>query len=537
MGDALDIDTHADRPSEPRLGPGTAAQVGAANRLALRLIGRLAGGRPPAVFSTIARHRRLFRRWVPFAAALMPRGTLPRADTELVILRVAHNCRCDYESHHHRTIGLESGLSMVEIAAAAEGPGAGCFSERQAMLLRAADELHEEREISQELWDELSAALSDTELIELCMLVGHYEMLAMTLNSLGVTPEMDDEGRALLGAAARFAAGLTEVGDGVYAWLQPNGEVGESNAGLIVGRDESALIDTLWDLRLTRRMLAAMAEPTRHAPIRTLVNTHGDGDHCWGNQLLPAAEIIASEKAAADMRGEDPRALRLTLAAGRGARPLGSIPGAPGRLRDAGAFGRVAAQLSAYDFRGVELTFPTRTFEHALSVEVGGRTLHLEYLGPAHTPGDTIVHVPDARTVFAGDLVFVGVAPIMWVGTAENWIRALDRILELSPRVVVPGHGPVSDVEGVREMRAYWQHVLPAVRARIAQGSTPARAAAEIISSPEFQAMSFAGWDGHERLVASADTIARNDRGESGRVDARTRAGLLLEMARLAAAS
>ena len=96
----------------------------------------------------------------------------------------------------------------------------------------------------------------------------------------------------------RFDGGLTEVGPGIHAWLQPNGLLGESNAGLVIGAGASMLVDTLWDPRLTRRMLAAMAPLIAQAPIETLINTHSDGDHWWGNQEVAGAEIVATEAAA-----------------------------------------------------------------------------------------------------------------------------------------------------------------------------------------------------------------------------------------------
>ena len=79
------------------------------------------------------------------------------------------------------------------------------------------------------------------------------------------------------------------MGSGIHAWLQPNGALGESNACLVVGDGASLLVDTLWDPRLTRRMLAAMAPLIADAPITTLVNTHSDADHWWGNQEVAAA--------------------------------------------------------------------------------------------------------------------------------------------------------------------------------------------------------------------------------------------------------
>ena len=160
------------------------------------------GGPPPHIFTTLARHRRLFRRWLRFAGALMPGGRLPRDESELLILRVAHNCGCHYEWHHHERIGRTAGLSAEEIERVREGPEAAGWSERRALLLRAADELHAERTLSDELWSGLRPLLSDEELIELCMLVGHYEMLAMTLNSLAVQPDRFHDGRPPRGMRA-----------------------------------------------------------------------------------------------------------------------------------------------------------------------------------------------------------------------------------------------------------------------------------------------------------------------------------------------
>jgi alkylhydroperoxidase family enzyme len=119
----------------------------------------------------------------------MPGGVLPRAETELLILRVAHNCGCEYEWRHHERLGVAAGLGHEDVERVRQGPDAAGWSQRQELLLRAADELDAERTISDSLWAELRPLYSDRELIELCMLVGHYEMLAMTLNALGVQPD------------------------------------------------------------------------------------------------------------------------------------------------------------------------------------------------------------------------------------------------------------------------------------------------------------------------------------------------------------
>jgi alkylhydroperoxidase family enzyme len=131
----------------------------------------------------------MFRRWLRFAGTLMPGGVLPRADTELLILRVAHNTGSEYEWRQHERIAAAAGFAPAEIERVRRGPAADGWTPRQELLLRAADELHAERTISDTLWSELRPLLDDRELIELCMLVGHYEMLAMTLNALAVEPD------------------------------------------------------------------------------------------------------------------------------------------------------------------------------------------------------------------------------------------------------------------------------------------------------------------------------------------------------------
>ncbi len=321
---------------------------------------------------------------------------------------------------------------------------------------------------------------------------------------------------SLLGPPDRFQAGLHDLGDGVHAWLQPNGSLGESNAGLLVGAGQSLLVDTLWDLRLTRNMLDAMAPLCADAPIATLVNTHADGDHCWGNQLLPRAEIVATRACAQDMPEEDPAQLERLRSLGRLVPPIGP-------LRPLRAF---LDQMRSYDFAGIELTLPTRTFTGELELDIGGRRVHLIEVGPAHTPGDLIVHVPDAGVVFAADMMFIGVTPIMWVGPVERWLAALDRIEQLEPRVVVPGHGPLGGLEDVGRMRDYWELVTAMTRA----GAAPQ----DILAASAFAP--FLEWENTERLAVNMAIIERSDAGGSGRVSPRERLRLIARMGRLAAA-
>jgi AhpD family alkylhydroperoxidase len=176
-----------------RVGPGTPRQIGPLGVLISRAAGRQMGTAPPNVFTTLARHRRLFWRWLLFAGALMPGGRLPRIDTELVILRTSHLCGCDYEWDHHERLGRRAGLAEADVARVREGPDAPGWSERQRTLLRATDELVTSRRIVDETWTGVERELPVVHRIELCMLAGHYAMLAGTLNSLGVER---DEARA-----------------------------------------------------------------------------------------------------------------------------------------------------------------------------------------------------------------------------------------------------------------------------------------------------------------------------------------------------
>ena len=336
----------------------------------------------------------------------------------------------------------------------------------------------------------------------------------------------------LLGAEPRFRGGLRKVGDGVHAWLQPNGSWGESNAALIVGDGESLLVDTLWTPELTSRMLDRMKRLTGRAPVTRLLNTHADGDHWWGNQLLAGAEIVATEAAAEEMNEVSPDALlklrRLGEALGRGARV--PIP-YPGRGRAAG-LGRLAERmLGSYDFSGIALTPPTRTFSGSLELDVGGRRVDVIEVGPAHTFGDAIVHVPDAGVVIAADILFIGVTPVMWAGPVENWIAAIDRILALEPAAIVPGHGPVTDAAGARLVKDYWRYADAAARRRFAAGLSPSAAAADVLSSEEFRTGPFAGWDDPERLTIGMHALRR---GEPRRVGTPERLRVLAETGALA---
>ncbi|HKY69100.1 MAG TPA: MBL fold metallo-hydrolase [Acidimicrobiales bacterium] len=286
-----------------------------------------------------------------------------------------------------------------------------------------------------------------------------------------------------------FTRGLHEVGDGVFAYLQPDGSWGWSNAGLVVDGDASLLVDTLYDLRITGEMLDAMRRATAAAEaIDVVVNTHANGDHCWGNQLVRDAEIVASRACADEMVELPP-----SLLAGVMADPP---PGPDGDL--------LRRMFGPFEFGDIEIVPPTTTFDGALTLTVGDTEVRLTEVGPAHTRGDVLVHVPAHRTVFTGDILFHGGHPIVWAGPVDNWIAACDSILDMRPEVVVPGHGPVCGPEAVADERDYFRFLQREVPPRAEAGLSPLDAARDIDLGP------YAELGEPERFVVNVAAVYRD---------------------------
>lgn len=151
-------------------------------------------GEPLNIFTTLARHPRLFKRWMQFGGTLLMGGELPARDRELLILRTGWRTKSEYEWGQHVIIGKASGLTDEEIVRVTEGPDADGWSTFDATLLRAADELHDEACISDATWAALSERYDEHQLIEVPMLVGQYHLVGFTLNSLGVERDPGVEG-------------------------------------------------------------------------------------------------------------------------------------------------------------------------------------------------------------------------------------------------------------------------------------------------------------------------------------------------------
>ncbi len=292
----------------------------------------------------------------------------------------------------------------------------------------------------------------------------------------------------------QYTKGMHDIGNGLWAYLQPDGSWGWSNAGLIVDGDRTLLVDTLFDLKLTAEMLAEMRRSVPAAArISTLVNTHANGDHCFGNELVEGAEIVASVATDEEMHPGDPARFHAIMAnahnLGRGAEFMAEL-------------------FRPFDFQGITIRKPNRTFSGELELKVGDKDVRLIEVGPAHTKGDTLVHLPREKVVFTGDILFNEGTPIAWAGPVSNWIRACDRILALDVDVVVPGHGPIADKQTVRDMRGYLEFLTDEVRRRFDKGMSARDAAFDIALGR------YAEWGDAERVVVTVRTLYEDFKGE-----------------------
>jgi cyclase len=301
-------------------------------------------------------------------------------------------------------------------------------------------------------------------------------------------------------ATWQFTKGLHDLGNGGFAYLQPNGGWGFSNSGLIVDSGETLLVDTLFDLKHTREMLDAYRGAVPAAKtIGTLVNTHSNGDHTFGNQLVKGARIVASRAAKEEMDAHTPEKRAEVMR----------------NWRISGNLGLASQELygGVFDFEGISYTPPTETFETELTLHCGAKELRLVNAGPAHTRGDVMVYVPGDRMVFTGDILFIGGHPIVWAGPISNWIKACDTILGWDVETIVPGHGPITDKAGVAKLKYYFEYLGVEARKRFDAGMSEHDAVRDI----KYDA--FRDWIDDERLIVNIHFLYREFLGTTGAPD------------------
>ncbi|MEC7765034.1 MAG: MBL fold metallo-hydrolase [Pseudomonadota bacterium] len=284
-----------------------------------------------------------------------------------------------------------------------------------------------------------------------------------------------------------YKKGLHDLGNGCWAYIVPDGSYGWSNAGIIADGGETLLVDTLFDLHCTREMLAEMREKVPGADkIDILVNSHADGDHIYGNELVEGARIIASKGTAEDFARFDPGV-------------MASLMRDPSQFGKSGAF--VKECFGVFDFEGITLTAPTETFSGRMTVEVGSKTVELIEVGPAHSLGDTLIYVPEDKVLYAADILFSIGTPIAWYGPIQRWIDACDLVLDMEIDVIVAGHGPLATKDDIVKMRNYFVDMTDRVRVLFDAG-VPYEEAIYKLDLGEY-----AKWRDPERVVVTIRTL------------------------------
>lgn len=284
----------------------------------------------------------------------------------------------------------------------------------------------------------------------------------------------------------RWKNGMIEVGPKIFAYVQaagmdPAGDTGISNSGLIVGSEAAVAIDALMVPSMTKKLIAAIKKTTRK-PIGQLINTHHHLDHTGGNRFFRGATIIATEKC------------REALAPG--------FPPLPMLQRFMPRF--------AGEFPLLKLVLPTMTFGDHMVIHDGEREIQLWHPGfPGHTVGDAVAFLPKDRVLFAGDLAFHYVTPLAFQGHIGNWIKAVDQLLTYEADVIVPGHGPIGTKRELRRVRDYLALVRREARKRFDAGM-PAEAAARDIKLGVY-----ASWSDAERILPNVMRCYQEFRNET----------------------
>jgi cyclase len=293
---------------------------------------------------------------------------------------------------------------------------------------------------------------------------------------------------------------MQQVSNNCFAVLVEKNRVCDANSGLI-NLGGGVVIDTQSDLAHARQMIEMFSKVWRGMPKRVII-THEDGDHVWGNQLFEGAEIIAHKSVPERMKlvanPEEIQHMQHGVANEAARKALQAVhPGV------------VAAGLQLaedYNFDGIELVLPTTLFDTRYELNLDGTEVNVIYVGPCHQMGDAIVHVPKERVVFAGDVIWQQCTPMGWVGSYEKWFQCLDLIIQLDPKVIVPGHGPLCGIEGATELKAYLQYVREESRKCFDAGLTSIDAAKRIEFGP------YSEWRAPARLYMNVERAYREFR-------------------------
>jgi glyoxylase-like metal-dependent hydrolase (beta-lactamase superfamily II) len=275
----------------------------------------------------------------------------------------------------------------------------------------------------------------------------------------------------------------TELAPGVFSYVQATGGFCIANAGIIDDPRGATVIDALFTPPMTRTLLDE-AQRLATPPVSRLINTHHHVDHTLGNASFPAeTQILAHGRAKAEMQRVGIGVLAIIK--------------------------RMAPHFET-DLEGASERLPDATFDgDALDLEIGRRRVRLMHLGTGHTRGDVLVHLPEQRILFAGDVAFFNVTPLAFEGHIGNWITVCDRVLAMPDiDVIVPGHGPVGGKDDLRDMRNYLALVHAGAKRAFDAGASEDEARASIDLGE------YAAWGEPERLTFNVARVYAELRGE-----------------------
>ena len=269
---------------------------------------------------------------------------------------------------------------------------------------------------------------------------------------------------------------VQEVSDGIFAYIQLDGSWFLNNAGCIVGRDSTTVIDSTGTEARARAFHKAVRSVTEK-PVNTLINTHSHGDHTHGNFIFaPDAAIIGHELCREEI-----------LASGNAAMAL----------------------FPMIDFGDCPVTPPTVTFSDRLNAYVDDLKLELIFVGPAHTTNDIVIWVPERKLLFTGDIIFNGGTPFALAGSIGGWLDTLDIIEALGAETIVPGHGEVCGPEVIDDVRAYLRFIEDSAKRGMDAGIEPLALARDLDLGQ------FAALTDPERLVPNLHRAYAERRGEA----------------------
>ena len=307
-------------------------------------------------------------------------------------------------------------------------------------------------------------------------------IFALCLLALSTAFVMPASAQVITGDEAVFE----EVADGVYAFL---GRRNDANALVVVTNAGVVLVDTGNNPPETRRLQEFIASVTDQ-PVRYVVVSQNHGDHIGGTPLFaPPAQTIAHEKVAEHWANWRPHQISSWRK-------------------------RFPERIDA--LRDVSLTDNILTFSDHMILRLGGRVIELVYIDDPYNPGDIAVWLPEEGVMHAGFAGYIGrhpdIRPDYSHGTTAGILKQLDAMSTLSPRVVIPAHGPLGDASAIHDLTDYLLLARSKVRTMMDQGLT-----LETIVE-QFDMDEFEGWDREEHYPWMAETLHREFRGEGPQI-------------------